>query len=69
MTHKKRPSTRKMEDYQKTKLEFAKELGYDGANNTEVNAKIASQGEPKYSTKTTVTRHNHHNEQKVARED
>lgn len=69
MTHRKRPSTRKMEDYQKTKLEFAKELGINGANSTEVNAKIASQGEAKYSTKTMVTRHNHHNDQKTARED
>ena len=49
MTHKKRPSTEKMYDYKKEKVEFAKELGINGANNTEVNCKIASQGEAKYS--------------------
>ena len=52
MTHKKRPSTEKMYDYKKEKVEFARELGVNGANNTEVNAKIASQGEAKYSKKT-----------------
>lgn len=39
MTHKKRPSTEKMYDYKKEKVEFARELGVNGANNTEVNAK------------------------------
>ena len=52
MTHKKRPSTEKMYDYKKEKVEFAKELGITGANNTEVNCKIASQGEAKYSKET-----------------
>ena len=40
MTHKKRPSTEKMYDYKKEKVEFARELGVNGANNTEVNAKM-----------------------------
>lgn len=49
MTHKKRPSTEKMYDYKKEKVEFARELGVNGANNTEVNAKMAAQDESKYS--------------------
>ena len=48
MTHKKRPSTEKMYDYKKEKVEFARELGVNGANNTEVNAKMAAQDEAKY---------------------
>ena len=43
MTHKKRPSTEKMYDYKKEKVEFARELGVNGANNTEVNAKMAAE--------------------------
>ena len=49
MTHKKRPITEKMYDYKKEKVEFARELGINGANNTEVNAKLAAQDEAKYS--------------------
>ena len=45
MTHKKRPSTEKMHDYEIEKEEFAEELGFNGANKTEVNCKYASQGE------------------------
>lgn len=51
MTHKKRQSTEKMQDYKNEKTEFAEELGMS-ADNTEVNAKIASQGESKFSKKT-----------------
>lgn len=51
MTHKKRQSTEKMHDYKKEKLEFADELGLQ-ADNTEVNAKMASQGEAKHSKET-----------------
>ncbi|MEG1312317.1 MAG: hypothetical protein RR942_00785 [Romboutsia sp.] len=69
MSHRKKQSTKKMEDYQNTKVEFAKELGISGANNTEVNAKLASQGESKYSNKTMVNKHNYNNDQKTARED
>lgn len=68
MTHRKRPSTRKMEDYQNNKLEIAEDLGYHGANNTEVNAKIASQDEAKYSTKTIVKKNNLQNPQKIAKQ-
>ena len=50
MTHKKRPSTEKMYDYKKEKVEFARELGVNGANNTEVNAKMAAQDEAKSSS-------------------
>ena len=53
MTHKKRSSTRKVNDYKNEKLEFANEL----ANNTEVNTKIASQNEAKYSKKTMTKKH------------
>ena len=42
MTHKKRPSTEKMYDYKNEKAEFARELGINGANKTEVNAKLAN---------------------------
>ena len=37
--------------------EIAKELGINGANNTEVNCKIASQGEAKYSKETMNRKH------------
>ena len=52
MTHKKRPSTEKMYDYKK-----ARELGVNGANNTEVNAKMAAQDEAKYSKETMNRKH------------
>ena len=35
MTHKKRPSTEKMYDYKKEKVEIARELGVNGANSKE----------------------------------
>ncbi|RDY28040.1 hypothetical protein CHL78_006980 [Romboutsia weinsteinii] len=69
MTHRKRQSTRKMEDYKNNKLEIAQEMGYSGANNTEVNAKIASQDEAKYSTKSVVKKNNLHNPQKSAQDE
>ena len=60
-----------LEDYRKQKEHFvalgsvvhdilsniAKELGINGANNTEVNCKIASQGEAKYSKETMNRKH------------
>ena len=42
-----------MNDYKNEKLEFANEL----VNNTEVNTKIASQNEAKYSKKTMTKKH------------
>lgn len=63
MTHKKQPSTKKMEDYKNEKMEIAQELGINGANNTEVNAKLASQGEAKYSKSTMNTKHKYVNPQ------
>lgn len=69
MNNKPKKSTQKMKENQENKLEIARELGINGANNTEVNAKIASQNEPKYSTKTSVKKHNLANDQKTARED
>ncbi|MGL6106638.1 hypothetical protein [Romboutsia sp.] len=57
MTHKKQPSTKKMEDYKKEKIEIAEELGINGANKTEVNAKIASEREAKFSKKTMNNKH------------
>lgn len=68
MTHKKRPSTKKMEDYINEKIEVGHELGIHGSSDIEVNTKIASAGESKYSNKSMVTRHNHHNDQKTAKE-
>lgn len=61
MTHKKRPSSQKMDQYKKEKMEFAEELGFYGANETEVNAKMASQGEAKYSSRTMNTKHKYVN--------
>ena len=68
MTHRKRANVKKMQDYQKEKIEVAEELGVNGANNTEVNTKIASEREPKYSNKTMTKQHNLKNDQKTARE-
>lgn len=62
MTDKKRPSTKKMKDYENEKLEIASELGTIHANDVEVNVKIASQDEAKYSSK-TITKHNNLNNQ------
>lgn len=67
MNNKPKNSTQKMKEYQENKLEVARELGINGANNTEVNAKIASQNEPTFSTKTSVKKHNLNNDQKTAR--
>ncbi len=63
MTHKKRPSSEKMYDYKNEKAEFARELGVNGVNKTEVNAKIASQGEAKYSKETMNRKHRFSNPQ------
>ena len=52
MTNKKKQNLRKVEIYNDNKEEIATELGIHGYENTEVNAKIASQGEAKYSKKT-----------------
>jgi hypothetical protein len=68
MTHRKRANIRKMQDYKTEKAEIAEELGVNGANSTEVNAKIASEREPEYSNKTLTKRHNLKNDQKTARE-
>jgi len=68
MTHRKRANVKKMQDYQKEKVEVAEELGINGANSTEVNAKIASEREPKHSNKTMTKQHNLKNDQKTARE-
>ena len=57
-----------MEDYINEKIEVAHELGIHGSSDVEVNTKIASAGEFKYSNKSMVTRHNHHNDQKTAKE-
>ncbi len=66
-THKKRSSIEKMDDYKREKLEFAKELGINGANNTEVNAKMASQAEAKFSKKTMNSKHKFVNPQESER--
>ena len=68
MTHRKRANVKKMQDYQKEKIEVAEELGINGANSTEVNVEIASEGKPKFSHKTMTKQHNLKNDQKTARE-
>ena len=65
MTDKKRPSTKKMKDYENEKLEIASELGTIHANDVEVNVKIASQDEAKYSSKTITKQHNLNNQMKT----
>ena len=64
MTDKKRPSTRKMKDYENEKIEMASEFGVHHGSNAEVNAKIASQGEAKNSKKTRCKQHNLNNQMK-----
>lgn len=61
MTHKKRPSTKKMDDYINEKIEIAHELGIHGSNDIEVNTKIASEGEPKYNHKSKDSKLNKNN--------
>ncbi len=68
MTHKKQENIKKMQNYQKEKLEIAKELGINGANSSEVNVKIASQGEPEHTNKTMTKHRNMQSKQKTARE-
>ena len=65
MTDKKRPSTKKMKDYENEKLEIANELGTIHANDVEVNVKIASQDEAKYSSKTITKQNNLNNQMKT----
>ncbi|WP_297130522.1 hypothetical protein [Terrisporobacter sp.] len=65
MTNKKRPSTKKMKDYENEKMEIAKELGTNDPYDTEVNTKIASQDEAVNSSKTITKRNNLHNFEKT----
>lgn len=58
MTDKKRPSTKKMKDYENEKLEIANELGTIHVDDVQVNVKIASQNEAKFSKKTRTKQHN-----------
>lgn len=66
MTDKKRPSTKKMKDYENEKLEIANELGTNNPDDPLVNVKIASQNEAKFSSKTTTKQHNLNNDMKTA---
>lgn len=52
MTNKKKQNLKRVEIYNENKEEIANELGIHGGESTEVNAKMASQGEPKYNKKT-----------------
>lgn len=52
MTNKKKQNLKRVEIYNENKEEIATELGINGCESTEVNAKMASQGESKYSKKT-----------------
>lgn len=56
MTNKKAQNITTVKKYKNEKLETARELGI--ASNTEVNTKIASENEAKYSKK-TMNRKNH----------
>ena len=65
MTDKKRPSTKKMKDYENEKLEIANELGTIHVDVVQVNVKIASQNEAKFSKKTRTKQHNLNNQMKT----
>lgn len=65
MTDKKRPSTKKMKDYENEKLEIANELGTIHVDDVQVNVKIASQNEAKFSKKTRTKQHNLNNQMKT----
>ena len=65
MTNKKRPSTKKMKDYENEKIEVAHELGVNNPDDTQVNVKIASQDEAVNSSKTLTKRHNLNNLEKT----
>ena len=47
MTNKKKQNLKRVEIYNQNKEEIASELGINGSENTEVNVKIASEGEAK----------------------
>ena len=65
MTDKKRPSTKKMKYYENEKLEIANELGTIHVDDVQVNVKIASQNEAKFSKKTRTKQHNLNNQMKT----
>lgn len=65
MTDKKRPSTKKMKDYENEKFEIANELGTIDPNDVLVNVKIAAQDEAKFSSKTTTKQNNLNNQMKT----
>lgn len=65
MTDKKRPSTKKMKDYENEKLEIANELGTIHVDDVQVNVKIASQNEAKFNKKTRTKQHNLNNQMKT----
>ena len=65
MTDKKRPSTKKMKDYENEKFEISNELGTNYVNDVQVNVKIASQNEAKFSKKTRTKQHNLNNQIKT----
>ena len=57
MTKNKKSPSKVMKDYQNEKLEIAEEIGAGDPNCAEVDVKLASQNEAKYSKKTTA-KHN-----------
>lgn len=65
MTDKKRPSTKKMKDYENKKFEISNELGTNSIDDVQVNVKIASQNEAKFSKKTRTKQHNLNNQMKT----
>lgn len=65
MTNKKKTNTKRMKDYENEKVEIAEEMGIIASNDVEVNAKIASQNEAKFSKKTRTKQHNLNNPNKT----
>lgn len=65
MSNNKRPSTKKMKDYENEKMEIANEIGTIDPNDVEVNVKIASQNEAPHSSKTTTKQNNLNNPNKT----
>lgn len=65
MTDEKRPSTKKMKDYENEKFEISNELGTNYVNDVQVNVKIASQNKAKFSKKTRTKQHNLNNQMKI----
>lgn len=54
-----------MKDYENKKFEISNELGTNSIDDVQVNVKIASQNEAKFSKKTRTKQHNLNNQMKT----